>query len=129
MTTEGSEPDFDALLSQIGQSAGGSGPDLGALLSQIGQVQQSIQEAQQSAAAQVVQGSSGGGMVRIEATGGVEFTRVTIDPSVVDPSDVGLLEDLVLAAVRDAVEKAHELQAQALGGFSLGGGIEGLLGT
>jgi DNA-binding YbaB/EbfC family protein len=106
----------------------GPGPDLGALLSQLGQVQQNLQAAQQSATAQVIAGVAGGGAVRIVATGGLDVQSVTIDPSVVDRSDVEMLEDLVLAAVRDVVEQANALQSDALGGVGLGGGLEGLLG-
>ncbi len=103
-----------------------SGPDLGALLSQLGQVQEGLAAAQRSAAAQVVEGSAGGGAVRVSVTGGMEFQSVTIAPDVVDPSDVDLLADLVLAALRDAVDKVNDLQAEALG--DVGGGIAGLLG-
>lgn len=103
-------------------------PDLGALLSKLGEVQQSLQEAQASAASEVFEGSAGGGAVRVQASGDLEFRQVTIDPAVVDPSDVEMLQDLVLAAVRDVVEQAHAAAAEALGGFDLGGGLGGLLG-
>lgn len=99
--------------------------DISALLSQLGQVQESLQQAQQSAAAQVVEGTAGGGAVKVEATGALDFTRVTIDSSVVDPADVEMLEDLVLAAVRDAAEKARALAYDALGGLGLGGLLGG----
>jgi DNA-binding YbaB/EbfC family protein len=103
-------------------------PDLGALLSRLGEVQQNLQEAQETAAAKVLEGSAGGGAVRVRATGGLEFQAVIIDPAVVDPGDVDLLQDLILAAVRDVVEQAHTEAAQALGGIDLGGGLGGLLG-
>jgi DNA-binding protein YbaB len=64
----------------------------------------------------------------VTVTGGLEFRDVTIDPSVVDPEDVEMLQDLVLAAIRDAVTCANELNRQALGGLGLGGGLEGLTG-
>jgi DNA-binding YbaB/EbfC family protein len=104
-------------------------PDLGALLSRLGEVQQNLQQAQETAAAKVLEGSAGGGAVRVRATGSLEFEAVTIDPSVVDPDDVDLLQDLILAALRDVVEQAHREAAQALGGFDLGGGLGGLLGS
>jgi nucleoid-associated protein EbfC len=103
-------------------------PDLGGLLSQMQQMQQQLMDAQQSAASKVVQGSAGGGLVTVKVSGGLEFQDVTIDPSVVDPEDVEMLQDLVLAAIRDAVSRANELNRQALGGLGLGGGLEGLLG-
>ena len=65
-----------------------------------------------------------GGAVRIAVTGGLEFRSVHIDPEAVDPDDVEMLEDLVLAALHDATAKVHELQAEAstaLGGLDLGG--------
>jgi len=112
-------------------AAGAAMPDLGALLSQVGQMQQNLVAAQEHAADTVVEGSSGGGAVRVEVTGGLDVRAVSIDPSVVDPADVEMLEDLVLAAVRDAVEAAQQLQADALGDAGLGGalgGFPGLLG-
>jgi DNA-binding YbaB/EbfC family protein len=106
----------------------GSVPDLGAFLSKLGEVQQNLQQAQESARAKVLEGTSGGGAVRVRATGGLEFQAVIIDPSVVDPEDVDLLQDLILAAVRDVVEQAHAEAADALGGFDLGSGLGGLFG-
>lgn len=102
-------------------------PDFNSLLSQLGQVQQNLRQAQENAAAQVVEGSAGGGAVRVKVTGALDFQDVSIDPAALD--DVEMLQDLVLAAVRDAVEKAHALASDALGG--LGGGsldIKGMLG-
>jgi DNA-binding YbaB/EbfC family protein len=94
--------------------------DLGSLISQLGQVQDSLQQAQAEAAAQVVEGSAGGGAVKVRVTGGLEFLSVTIDPSVVDPGEVDLLQDLVLAAVRDGLERASSLARSALGGAGIG---------
>jgi nucleoid-associated protein EbfC len=104
------------------------GPDLGGLLSQMQQMQQQLMDAKDNAAAEVVEGRAGGGVVKVKVTGGLDFREITIDRSVVDPDDVDMLQDLVLAAVRDAVDKANELNRQALGGLGLGGGLEGLLG-
>ncbi|HEX3424931.1 MAG TPA: YbaB/EbfC family nucleoid-associated protein [Acidimicrobiales bacterium] len=104
------------------------GPDLGNLLSQMQQMQQHLMDAQANAAATVVEGRSGGGAVKVTVTGGMVFESVVIDPAVVDAQDVEMLQDLVLAAVRDAVAQANELNSAALGGLGLGGGLEGLLG-
>jgi DNA-binding YbaB/EbfC family protein len=105
------------------------GPDLGSLLSQMQQMQQHLMDAQATAAATVVEGRSGGGAVKVTVTGGMAFESVVIDPSVVDPNDIEMLQDLILAAVRDAVAQANDLNSEALGGLGLGGGgLEGLLG-
>jgi DNA-binding YbaB/EbfC family protein len=104
------------------------GPDLGGLLSQMQQMQQQLLEAKDSATAQVVEGRAGGGAVTIRVTGGMEFQDVTVDRNLVDPDHLDELQDVVLAALRDAVEKVNELNRQALGGLGLGGGLEGLLG-
>lgn len=103
------------------------GADLGSLMAQVFQAREAVQSAQQTAATKVVEGSAGGGAVRIEVTGGLEFRRVTIDPSVIDPAEAELLGDLVLAAIRDAAEQARAVHTEALGGFNLDA-IKGLLG-
>ncbi|MDQ6784090.1 MAG: YbaB/EbfC family nucleoid-associated protein [Actinomycetota bacterium] len=102
-------------------------PDFTQLLSQLGEVTSNLQAAQAQAAAQVVEGSAGGGTVRVTMTAGMEVESVVIDPSVIDPADADLLSDLVLVAFRDAVGHANQVQAQAMGGVGLGGAA-GLLG-
>jgi DNA-binding YbaB/EbfC family protein len=101
-------------------------PDMSALLQQAQQMQQQLLAAQADAAEQVHEGVAGGGAVRIEVTGGMEFRAVTIRPDAVDPDDVEMLQDLVLAALHEAVGKVNAAQQDALGG--LGGALGGLLG-
>jgi DNA-binding protein YbaB len=93
-------------------------PDLGSLL---GQAQAMMANAAAAADAEV-EGSAGGGMVRVVVNGRFEFSSVHIDPA-----EVELLEDLVLAALRDASAQLTARQSQALGGLDLGG-LGGLLG-
>lgn len=118
------------MSEQADPAAGGF--DLGSLLSQLGQMQHNIEQAQQEAAAEEVVGTSGGGAVRVTVTGAMEVVSVRIDSSVVDPADVEMLEDLVLAAMRDGLEKAAGLAGQAIRGAALPGmdqsGLGGLLG-
>ena len=102
-------------------------PDLGELLRQAQAMQEQLIEAQQAAAEQIVRGQAGGGVVSVEVTGGMEFRAVRISPEVVDPNDIEMLEDLVLAALNDAVQQASELSRQAMGGLDIGG-LQGLLG-
>ncbi|HEY5886963.1 MAG TPA: YbaB/EbfC family nucleoid-associated protein [Acidimicrobiales bacterium] len=101
------------------------GLDLGALLGQAQAMQQQILDAQAEVAAQVVEGQSGGGVVKVEVTGGWDFRSVTVDPSVGD--DHELIADLVLAALRDATTRVAELHEQSVGDVDLGG-LGGLLG-
>ena len=103
------------------------GFDLGGLLEQAQQMQQQLMEAQAALADEVVEGHAGGGVVKVTVTGGMEFRSVKIDKSVVDPADVEMLEDLVLAALHDAAHKVQELTQQGMGQLGLGG-LGGLLG-
>jgi nucleoid-associated protein EbfC len=97
---------------------GFGGDALGGLLAQA----QEMMAAQAEAAQQEVEGVAGGGVVRIRATGTGQVLAVSISPDVVDPSDVPMLEDLVLAALHDVNARLAELQRAALGPLS------GLLG-
>ena len=106
------------------EGASGGGPDLSALLQQAQQMQQQLMAAKQAAEEQIVEGQAGGGVVKVQTTGGLDFQSVTIDPAAVDPEDVEMLQDLVLAAVRDAVARANDLNREALGGLGdLAGGL------
>jgi DNA-binding YbaB/EbfC family protein len=102
-------------------------PNMNDLLKQAQKMQEQLQQARAEAESQEVEGQAGGGVVKVRVTGAMEFTGVTIDPSAIDPDDVAMLEDLVLAAIRDAVSKAGALSEQAMGGLDLGG-LGGLLG-
>jgi nucleoid-associated protein EbfC len=112
----------EVLTPDIG---GGAAFDLGSMLSSAMEMQSQMAAAQAEATSSVVEGAAGGGVVRIEVTGGFEFRTVTIDPSAVDPDDVELLQDLVLAALHDAMSKIDALQRQSLDGL---GGLGDLLG-
>ncbi|TMB09242.1 MAG: YbaB/EbfC family nucleoid-associated protein [Deltaproteobacteria bacterium] len=101
------------------------GFDLNALLEQAQQLQEKMREAQDRLASKTVTGSSGGGMVIVTANGKGEIQKVQIDKQAVDPRDVPMLEDLVLAAVNSALKAAQEAAAaenplSALGGMMPG---------
>ena len=122
--SDGDDP-FAALL-----GGGDVGLDFGALMEQASSLQAQLLAAQQEAANQIVEGVAGGGAVKICVTGGHEFTSVEIRPDAVDPNDVEMLQDLILAALRDANERIQELQAGSLDLGSLGlGGMDGLFGA
>ena len=107
--------------------AGGM-PDLGGLLESA----QAMMANMQAAASEVVTGRAGGGVVSIEVDGHFNFQSVSIDPKAIDPDDMSLLEDLVLAALHDATSQLQSGQSGAMGGMDLGGmdlgGLGGLLG-
>ena len=106
------------------------------LFQQVQKMQADMQAAQEALAAERVEASVGGGLVKATVTGDGTLLTVSIDPSVVDPADVDTLEDLVVAAVHEATRLAKEMQQEKLGGATagLGGldlgalGLDGLLG-
>jgi len=115
------------LAALFGDAGGGGGMDFNALLEQASQLQQQMADIQQRAAETVVEGVAGGGVVKVTVTAAMDFQTLTISPDAVDPDDVEMLQDLVLAALHDAVDQVQELQTGALGGVDMGG-LGGLLG-
>ena len=103
--------------------------DINELMQQAQAVQQKMQEAQERLAKKEVTGTAGGGMVIVTANGKGEILKVQIDKQAVDPRDVPMLEDLVVAAVNSALKAAHEAAAaeNPLSGMAsgLGGMIPG----
>jgi nucleoid-associated protein EbfC len=105
----------------------GGQPNMQQLMKQAQKMQQELLAAQEELAAAEVTGSAGGGLVTATVTGSGELRSVTIDPTVVDPDDVETLQDLVVAAVRDATRAAQELAGQRMGPLTQGlGGMGGL---
>ncbi len=96
------------------------------MLRQAQLMQKKLLATQEGLKAKVVEGSSGGGMVVVSATGGQEVTSVKIDPSVIQSGDVEMLQDLVLTAVNDAMKKAKELMESEMGQVTGGMRIPGL---
>jgi DNA-binding YbaB/EbfC family protein len=102
----------------------GGQPNMQQLMKQAQKMQQQLAAAQAELGKTEVTGSAGGDLVRATVTGSGELLRVTISPSVIDPDDVETLQDLVVAAVRDATRTAGELANAKLG--PLTGGMGGL---
>jgi nucleoid-associated protein EbfC len=92
-------------------------PDMGELLRQAMALQEQLATAQDEARQRKVRGSAGGGLVRVTLTGGGDIDTVEIAPEAFDPSDPELLEDLVVAAFRDAQEQVRQLQQSVMGGL------------
>lgn len=104
---------------------------LNQMMRQMQKMQEDMAAAQDALALETVEGSAGGGAVKATVTGSGELRSMSISPDVIDPEDVEMLEDLVVAAVSDGLRQAQELQQQRLGGVTGGldlGGLGGLLG-
>jgi hypothetical protein len=93
----------------------------------IQQMQNRMMKIQQELEETVVEGTAGGGVVKVEVSGQREMKSIKIDPSAVDPDDVEMLEDLVLAAVTDAMEKAAKLNEEKMSALTGGMKIPGLM--
>jgi nucleoid-associated protein EbfC len=101
-------------------------PDMRQLMKQAQEMQQQLASAQVELAQRRFEGTAGGGMVTAVVTGANELVEIRISPEVVDPDDVEMLEDLVVAAVRQAMEAASAAASDSLGG--LAGDFGGLFG-
>jgi nucleoid-associated protein EbfC len=109
---------------------GPGGLDLNAMMKQVQQMQAEMGEAQEKLKEEVVEASAGGGMVKVKMSGDLRLLEIGIDPEAADPEEVEILQDMVLAAVNEAIRSAQELAANRLGGITggLGGGALGGLG-
>ena len=96
------------------------------LMRQMEEFQRNVQAAQEELAKMRIEGTAGGGAVKAVASGSGELLELTISPDAVDPNDVEMLQDLVLAAVRDALDNANKTQEEKLGGLTGGLSIPGL---
>jgi len=103
-------------------------PNMSQLLKQAQKFQAKMAELQEELNQRTVEASAGGGMVTAVANGGQEVLSITIDPEVVDPNDVEMLQDLILAAVNDALNRAKEMTNEEMGKLTKGMNIPGLPG-
>jgi nucleoid-associated protein EbfC len=106
------------------------GPNLNQLLKQAQQMQAEMAKAQEQLKDEIVEASAGGGTVKVTMTGDLQLRQIVIAPEAIDPEDPDLLQDMVTAAVNEALRSAQELQQSKLGGIAggLGGGLPGLGG-
>ena len=105
------------------------GPDMGQLMKQVQQMQAEMAKAQEQLKDETVEASAGGGMVKVTMTGDMNLREITISPDAIDPEDPELLQDMVTAAVNEAIRSAQELASSKLGGIAgMGGGMPGMPG-
>jgi nucleoid-associated protein EbfC len=105
-------------------------PNLNQMMKQVQKMQAEMAKAQEELANETVEASTGGGMVTVKMSGDLQLRELRIDPEAVDPEDVEMLQDMVQAAVNEAVRSAQELAASkmnaATGGLAGPGGLGGL---
>lgn len=107
----------------FGGGFGGGGSQMQNLMKQAQKMQQEMQKAQEELEEAEVVGTSGSGMVSVTCNGKKEISAISIKPEAVDPDDIEMLEDLIVAAINDAYSKADDLSEEKLGKF---GGMGGL---
>ena|SRR5436305_230133 len=95
-------------------------PNMQQMLQQAQKMQQDMLAAQEQLKNETVEASAGGGMVTVVVSGDLEVRSIKIDPAAVDPEDIDMLSDMVLAAVNEAIRAAHELAASKMGGATGG---------
>ncbi len=93
------------------------------IMKQAQQMQERVKKLQEEAEGKTVEASSGGGMVTVVANGRQEVLSIKIDPSVVDPKDIDMLQDLVTAAVNEALRKSQDLMKEEMGKLTAGMGL------
>jgi DNA-binding YbaB/EbfC family protein len=98
--------------------------DMNKMLEQVQQMQAQMQKAQEELKDETVQATAGGGMVTVTATGGGEIKEIKIDPKAIDPDDPEMLEDMVVAAVNEALRSSQSLMEAKLGPAL--GGLQGM---
>jgi DNA-binding YbaB/EbfC family protein len=92
------------------------------------EMQRQMQKIQQELGETLVEGQAGGGLVKVQVTALKQMRGIALKPEAIDPDDIELLEDMIVAAVNDAMSKADETAQGKLGGLTGGLGIPGLLG-
>ncbi|HEY4811951.1 MAG TPA: YbaB/EbfC family nucleoid-associated protein [Solirubrobacteraceae bacterium] len=95
-------------------------PNMQQMMAQVQKMQKDMELAQEQLKSEVVEASAGGGMVTVKVSGDLVLREVKIDPSAVDPDDVEILSDMVLAAVNEALRMAQELAESKMGGATAG---------
>ena len=124
----GAEEIFDGARG--GKAVAMGQPNMNQMMKQVQKMQADMAKAQEELANETVEASAGGGMVTVRMSGDLQMRELRIDPEAVDPEDVEMLQDLVQAAVNEAIRAAQELAASkmnaAAGGLAGPGGLGGL---
>ncbi|MHB1190796.1 MAG: YbaB/EbfC family nucleoid-associated protein [Armatimonadota bacterium] len=111
----------------MGNNPFGKIGDMAGMMKQAKKMYEAVQQVQEELAAERIEASSGGGMVKAVATGAGDLVEVKINPDAIDPDDVEMLEDLVTTAVREALAKAKEISEAKMGQVTGGLGLPGMM--
>jgi len=101
-------------------------PNYQKMMKQVQKMQADMAKVQEDLTNEVVEASAGGGMVTVQVTGSIVIKSLKIDPAAVDPEDVEMLEDMIMAATNEALRSAQELANKKLGGVTAGLNIPGM---
>ena len=108
------------------KSPGGGGMNMGSMMAKAQKMQADMQVAQAEVEVAEVEATAGGGVVTVRANGAKKILSIKIDPQAVDPDDVEMLEDLVTAAVNEAMSKADDMMQEKMGGITGGMNLPGM---
>ena len=103
-------------------------PNMGQIMKQAQKFQTKMAKLQEELSERTVEASAGGGMVTVVANGAQDVLSISIDPEVIDPDDVEMLQDLIMAAVNDALNKAKAMMNEEMGQLTKGMNIPGMPG-
>ncbi|MDD4168901.1 MAG: YbaB/EbfC family nucleoid-associated protein [Desulfotomaculaceae bacterium] len=102
------------------------GGNMNKMMKQVQKMQQDMMKLQEELKSRTVESTAGGGMIKVVASGNNEIVSIEINPAVVDPEDLEMLQDLVLVAVNEALKKAQDMVAQEMNKLTGGLNIPGL---
>lgn len=97
-----------------------------AMMKQAKKMQKRMEEIQAQCALETVEATAGGGMVTVKVTGGLKVDSITIDPEAIDPDDVEMLQDMIVAAVNQGIADAQAMTNERMGAVTAGLNIPGL---
>ena len=103
-------------------------PNMNQMMKQVQQMQAEMMKAQEQLKLEIVEASAGGGMVTVKISGDLELKEIVVDPDAVDPEDVEMLQDMILAATNEAIRSAQELANRKMGSLTGGLGELGIPG-
>lgn len=104
----------------------GGGNNMGQMMKQVQQMQKRMEDAQKEIEESKVTATAGGGVIEVEANGKKQITSIKINPEVVDPEDVEMLEDMILTAVNDAISQVEKLSEEKMGKITGGMSLPGM---